>query len=128
MTQITFYDFDKLLLQYPKHINQTIYQYYSFNCDECQTIQKYCLNCQKYNCYCIPEINVCNVTECNKLLCCNTGIPICSINCSCPKSKNNVLCRRCWNIDFHDEVLEDIQNNGSNDEHINSFPFPTPKA
>ena len=75
--QIAFTHIDKILKNNPRDINQLIYDYYKTDCDKCGTLQKYCLDCKKYQCYCIKEFKQCHVSECSRLLCCVDGIPIC---------------------------------------------------
>ena len=105
---IDFEDFDNILNNYPKNINNLIYDFYSNHCKECGTNQRYCIDCQKYQCFCIKSIFKCDVQECRKLLCCVLGHRVCE----CANCVEKYLCPRCWRIDIHAEIIEDIRLNG----------------
>lgn len=117
MKEINFYNFDILLKSIPKDINKLIHEYYSTFCSNCQTNQRLCLECKKYQCFCIPDITQCNVKECSKTLCCIQGIPIVKSNYHNPHPCR-VLCPRCYRIDIYHDILEDIRINGPGDDTI----------
>ena len=104
MEYLNFTDLDNILVEYPKEINNLIFEYYSLECRTCNKDQIYCYTCELYNCNCTKTIRFCNVRECNKLLCCTTGTRI------HPTEDDDYrqLCHRCWNIDIHIDILEDI--------------------
>ena len=101
---MNFSTLDNILYKIPKDINNVIFKYYTTNCYSCNNDQIYCYECEIYNCSCIRDIRFCNVQECNKLLCCyDIGRKIHNEN------DSPYLCSRCWNIDIHSEILQDIQ-------------------
>ena len=109
ISELKFEELDKHFQILPEDLSKVIFNYYTQNCKECGTIQKFCTGCNKYQCFCIKDIFHCNVKECNKLLCCVDGILIC--NC-CNGDSRRYLCERCYRIDIYDDILEDIRING----------------
>ena len=107
---ISFQEFDELLKEYPQNLTKLIYDFYTTECQGCGSRQKYCIECEKYQCYCIKTVFRCNVEECQRLLCCIDGEKICNCN-ACPNDK--YLCSRCWRIDIHTDIIEDIRINGN---------------
>ena len=97
---------DNTLKKYIKCLNKIIYDYYSKLCKICNEKQVYCDICELYSCFCNNNIKICNVEECGKVLCCNNQNRI-HLGEDSP-----FLCDRCWNIDIHVDILEDIRING----------------
>jgi len=76
----------------PKELNFIIFEYTTYNCFNCMSIQKKCDTCKDYYCICDKNYKICFI--CKNLLC-HQKINI---------NKNEViLCDLCWEIDnFYD--------------------------
>ena len=109
ISEIRFEDLDDYFQMLPQDISKIIFNYYTQSCKECGTVQKYCIGCKKYQCFCVKDIFHCNVKICDRLLCCEDGILICTC---CTGLERRYLCERCYRIDIHDEIVEDIRING----------------